>query len=309
MDPRQLAVLRELGDRGSVTAVAAALHISPSAVSQQLAALQRGAAVPLTERRGRVLVLTDAGRAVADAAADVAEALARAEAAVEDYLADPEATVAVAAFSSAAATLFPRLVAALADAGGPRVACADEDVAQADFPALCADYDVVIAHRPEHGPGWPRTVRSFGLLREPIDVALPVGHRLAAREALTAADVAGEPWIAVHEGFPLLGAFEAVVTAAGRPIRPVHRINEFSVSVALVAAGGGVALVPRYTGPQHPGVVLRPIEGAAVTRRIEALARPERLPRAAVASVLRTLARVAGELSAGDRDGVRAVER
>jgi DNA-binding transcriptional LysR family regulator len=52
MDPRQLAVLRELGDRGSVTAVAAALFVTPSAVSQQLAALQRRAAVPLTECRG-----------------------------------------------------------------------------------------------------------------------------------------------------------------------------------------------------------------------------------------------------------------
>ncbi|NHC16169.1 LysR family transcriptional regulator [Motilibacter deserti] len=298
MDPRQLAVLRELGDRGSVTAVAAALHITPSAVSQQLAALQRRAPVPLTERRGRALVLTDAGRAVAAAAADVAAALARAEAAVEDYLADVRATVAVAAFSSAAATLFPPLVAALADADGPHVECADEDVAQADFAGLCADYDVVVAHRPEHGADWPRTVRAVPLLREPIDVALPAGHRLAEWPSVTAAELADEPWIAVHEGFPLLGAFEAVVAAAGRPIRPVHRINEFSVSAAMVAAGGGVALIPRHTGPRHPGVVLRPITGAAVTRRIEALVRPDRLPRAAVTAVLDALVQVAGELSA-----------
>src|SRR5688572_25456125 len=103
MDIRQLAILRELGDRGSVTSVAEALFITPSAVSQQLAALQRAVPVALTQRRGRRLVLTEAGRALAVAAIDVATALARAEAAVDAFLDDPRGLVRVAGFSSAAA--------------------------------------------------------------------------------------------------------------------------------------------------------------------------------------------------------------
>src|SRR5690242_18186179 len=117
MDVRQLAVLRELGDRGSVTAVADALFITPSAVSQQLAALQRTVPVALTRRRGRTLVLTDAGEALAAAATDVATALARAEVAVDAFLEDARGPVRVAAFSSAATAFFPPLLRA-ASAGG-----------------------------------------------------------------------------------------------------------------------------------------------------------------------------------------------
>src|SRR6478736_4482443 len=100
MDPMRLRLLRELGDRGSVTAVAAALHISASAVSQQLAALQAGVPVPLTRKSGRRLVLTEAGEALAVAGSRVEEALAGAHAAVESFLRGPARTVSVSAFNS-----------------------------------------------------------------------------------------------------------------------------------------------------------------------------------------------------------------
>lgn len=283
MDLRQLAVLRELGDRGSVTAVATALFVTPSAVSQQLAALQRSTAVPLTERRGRTLVLTDAGRALAAAAADVAAAVARAERAVDEHLTDPRGTVRVAAFHSAAATVFPRLL----QAGGDAVLeLADQDVEQARFPALTSDHDIVIAHRPDHSPPWPAGTSVTPLLHEPLDVALPVGHPLAARADLSVADVADQPWIAVQSGYPLLGSLEAIAAAAGRPARIRHRINDFTVAAAVVAAGGGIALMPRYTAPVRPDVVLRPLRDLHVARRVDALVRPERALRSAVSGTL-----------------------
>ncbi|NED85297.1 LysR family transcriptional regulator substrate-binding protein, partial [Streptomyces sp. SID11233] len=80
------------------------------------------------------------------------------------------------------------------------------------------------------------------------------------------AQVAGEPWIAVHDGFPLLATLDALATVAGRPLQLVHRVNEFTVSAALVAAGGGLALLPRWTVPAHPGVVLRPLDGVHALR-------------------------------------------
>ena len=152
-------ILRELGDRGSVSAVATALHLTPSAVSQQLASLQRSVPVPLTRLDGRVLVLTDAGRSLAAAAVDVAAALARAGAAVNAHLADPTATVRVVAFHSAASAFFPRLLRA----GVARIECADEDVALVAFPLLRANYDRVVAHRPTGSGTWPGTVTVPGL--------------------------------------------------------------------------------------------------------------------------------------------------
>jgi DNA-binding transcriptional LysR family regulator len=298
MDVRQLMVLRELGDRGSVTSVAEALHLTPSAVSQQLAALQRGVPVALTQRRGRSLVLTDAGRALAAAATDVASALARAEAAVDAFLDDPRGTVRVAAFSSAATAFFPPLLRAAA-AGGPAVACAEHDVSQSRFPALCAEHDVVLAHRLDSSPPWPDTVTVTPLLHEPLDVALAADHPLAGHATLTADQVADGPWVAVHDGFPLLAPLQAIATAAGRPMTIAHRINDLTVAAGLVTAGAGLALMPRHTAPAAPGLVLRPLEGMGLARHVDALVRPERALRSTVGAVLAALTRAADGLAAG----------
>ncbi|MGW7419357.1 LysR family transcriptional regulator [Streptomyces sp. NPDC054813] len=286
MDERQLRVLRELGELGSVTAVAEALRVTPSAISQQLRLLQRSLPVPLTERAGRRLVLTAAGQALADAAIEVETALARARHTVEEYVDEPEGTVSVAAFHSGAAAFYPLLLRQVRGPGSPRITLHDEDVAQADFPPLTRTYDLVLAHRLDHAPPWPRTATATPLLREPLDIALPVGHPLAARTALTARDVSGEPWITVHDGFPLLATVEAIAAAAGHRLDIVHRVNETSVVAELVAAGGGIALMPRWTSRPHPGVTLRPLAGIEAHRHIDALHRPERTARRAVRTVL-----------------------
>ncbi|MBW5482790.1 LysR family transcriptional regulator [Streptomyces bambusae] len=301
MDERQLRVLRELGELGSVTAAAEALRVTPSAVSQQLRLLQRAIPVPLTERDGRRLVLTPAGRALAGAAVEVETALARARRTVDEFLGQSGGTVSVAAFHSAAAFFGPRLLSALASPGSPRLALADEDVSQADFPRLTRSYDVVLAHRLDHAPPWPPSVTVTPLLHEPLDVALPAGHPLAAKPELTAADVAHEPWITTHDGFPLMATIEAIAAAAGRRLHLAHRINEFTVAAELVAAGGGIALMPRWTARPHPNVTLRPLTGVHSRRRIDALHRPERTARAAVQTVL-TLLRTAAA-AVGNRGG------
>lgn len=302
MDERQLRILRELGELGSVTAVAEALLVTPSAISQQLRLLQRAIPVPLTEREGRRLVLTDAGQALAEAAIGVESALARARHTVDDFLDRPDGEVSVAAFHSAASAFFPLLLRGLAAPGGraPALALADEDVPQEDFPRLTRTYDLVLAHRLDHAPPWPRTVTATTLLREPLDVALPTGHPLAARDVLYPDDVADEPWITVHDGFPVLATVEAVAAAAGRRLRPAHRINDFAVAAELVAAGGGVALMPRWTGRSHPEVVLRTLGGVRARRHVDALHRPERAARTAVRTVLTELERAARAIRAGN---------
>ncbi|MFF8424640.1 MULTISPECIES: LysR family transcriptional regulator [unclassified Streptomyces] len=293
MDERQLRILRELGELGSVTAVAEALLVTPSAISQQLRLLQRSIPVPLTERQGRRLVLTDAGQALADAAVEVESALARARHAVEEFAGRPDGEVSVAAFHSAGAAFFPLLLRGLAGPGTPTVALADEDVPQEDFPRLTRAYDLVLAHRLDHAPPWPRTVTVTTLLHEPLDVAMPAGHPLAAKRRVTPRDVADLPWITVHDGFPVMATIEAIAAVAGRRLRLAHRINEFAVVAEAVAAGGGIALMPRWTMRPHPALVLRPLSGVRATRHIDVLCRPERTARRAVRTVLTELRRAA----------------
>jgi DNA-binding transcriptional LysR family regulator len=296
MEIRQLVILRELGERGSVSAVAEALYVTPSAISQQLRLLQATTAFPLTERIGRRLALTDAGRALAAAASEVETALAKARDAVDAFAEEPGGTVSVAAFHSAGATFFPALIRAFA-AGGPTLQLSDQDVAQASFLPLTGDYDIVIAHRLDHSPPWPGTLHSLALLHEPLDVAMPATHPLAAKRRVTPRAVAGEPWIAVQDGFPLLATIVAISAAAHQPIEVVHHINNFAVAGEVVAAGGGLALMPRWTTTLPPGVVLRPLTGVQARRHIDALCRPERAVRRSVTAVLQALQRAATQVS------------
>ncbi|WP_104130071.1 LysR family transcriptional regulator [Cryobacterium sp. N21] len=297
MELRQLAVLRELGERGSVAAVARALHVSSSAVSQQLSALEQRAGVKLTEKHGRVLRLTPAGVALASAAADVSTAMARADEAVARFQNDPGLPVTVSAFHSAGLAWFGPLLNRMHLSGGPTVGCGDEDVPRERFAALVADYDLVIAHRVPHDPAWPNTVAVTPLLFEPLDVAVPVGHPLAEKVSLTLDDIRDEPWVTGHVGFPLAEAVNVVAAAAGQPLRIAHRINEFFVATSVVATGAAIALLPRYTmAPrQGDGVVLVPFRGLTVGRQIDVLSRPEPLARASVRRVLAELVDVAGQ--------------
>ena len=294
MDERQLRVLREVGELGSVTAAAEALLVTPSAISQQLRLLQRSIPVPLTERSGRRVVLTAAGQALAGAAADVESALARARHTVDDFLEQPDAAVSVAAFHSAAAMFYPMLLRA-----GNNVTLHDEDVPQDDFPPLTREYDVVLAHRLDHAPAWPRTVAATPLLHEPLDVAMPADHPLAVKRAVTPRDVAHEPWITVHDGFPLMATIDAIGAATNHRLNLVHRINEFAVVAEVVAAGGGLALMPRWTTRRHPAVVLRPLRNVHARRHIDALHRPERTARQAVRTTLATLHQTAAQIAKG----------
>lgn len=301
MELGQLRALRELGERGSIAAVAAALHVTPSSVSQQISALQRHTPTPLTYRDGRRTALTAAGRALAAAAIGVEVALERAEQSIADFEAGPIGTVSVAAFHSAGLAMFGPLLSAVAGGGQPSVALTDFDVAQTDFPGLTADHDLVVAHRLAGSREWPSWVRAEPLLFEPIDIALRRDHPLAERTSITPADLRDEDWVAVHEGFPLEQAVSVIATIGGQEARIRHRINDFSVAAAVVAAGNGVALLPRHTSDlhRHPELVLRPLELPGLGRHIDCLTRPDTLERASVRAVLAHLTTISADLLAG----------
>lgn len=288
MDVRRLDLLRELAERGTVHAVAEATHRTPSAVSQQLKVLEREAGLPLTERRGRGLVLTDAGRALAASATDVAIAIERATSVWDEYRNHPTGTVTVATFPTFGQMVVPAVLRTLQALPGLRVEVSDRDPDLEDFPALAADFDIVIAHAISGERSWVRRgLRTTSLLTEPLDIVLPVGHRLSGHTVLTPADLVDESWIGVPVGYPLDRLLRSIEAESGGELDVVQRVADNRIAEAMVAAGIGIGLLPRYTasGPER-GIVLRPLAGLDATRRIVALSRPDRAERLAVRTVL-----------------------
>jgi DNA-binding transcriptional LysR family regulator len=292
MDVQRLRILRELADRGSVTAVAAALSFTPSAISQQLKALTAEVGMALTEPEGRGVRLTDAGRALVVEAEDVLAALARVDAAVERLRTAPRGQVRMAMFPSGARMLLPRLLRRLDEAAGVDLQCRDVDMTPGDVPALAADFDVVVSHRDEAAPA-PSTQRweVVPLLREPLDVVLPPGHPLARRRRLRLDELAGEAWISVDVGWPVDDVLRSIATRTGTAPRVVQRINDFSVTEELVVAGRGIALLPRYSTDDRGGrrLVRRPLAGVRAARLVEAVMRTSVAARPAVRTVLAAL--------------------
>lgn len=289
MDVNQLALLRELAERGSVTEVAYALGKTPSAVSQQLRTLQRQMGTVLVERVGRGVRLTDAGHALAESSVKVATALAEAEATWSAFQGGASGTVSMAIFYSAAELLVPGLLTRMRAHPGITLEISDRDVSQDDFTALTSDFDVVVAHRSDDVlPPDRARLTVVPLLREPLDVALPVDHPLAGLEKVSPADVIDEDWIGVPIDYPLDRVLQAMSAQVGVPATVVYRTTHLPLTEKLVAAGHGVALLPRNTSLERsPGrYVLLPLADVRAGRRIEVLMRPDRAARRAVGIVL-----------------------
>jgi DNA-binding transcriptional LysR family regulator len=301
MDLKRLRILRELSDRGTVGATAEAMDVTPSAVSQQLKTLQDELGVVLVEKSGRGVRLTEAGRAMAAAAADVSTAMARAEATVDTYRQGWQTHVKAAFFPSAAEMFLPGLLHRVKAVEGLRFEARFEDPGVAGFTALAADYDVVLAHSVDGPDVFARQgLVVVPLLNEPLDVAMPAGHVLAAKPSLTAGDVVGFPWMGVPEGFPFDTVLRQIEVQAGAPALRAQLFPDLRVLEALVSAGHGLSLLPRYTAlrNQERGFVLRPLLGVTARRSIVALARPDVAARTTIQQVLAMLEAEAASINA-----------
>ena len=132
----------------------------------------------------------------------------------------------------------------------------------------------------DHSPRWPgERVAVIPLAHEPLDVALPAGHRLAGQRAVTADDVVGDRGRRAAPATPPPTCSPPSRRSPAVQLNIVHRINDYSTVAALVAAGGVIGLLPRHTARPvlNPDIVLRPLEGISTRRRIDVLARPENL--------------------------------
>jgi DNA-binding transcriptional LysR family regulator len=306
MDVRRLELLRELAERGSVTAVARATNRTASAVSQQLKVLEREAGIPLTERSGRGIRLTGAGRALARTATDVAVALERADALWEDFKQAPQGEVSLTTFPTGGQMLLPGLLTAVAPLPGLTLICSDQDPLLPDFADLTSDVDIVIADSPGTLPSWrERGLAVVPLMQEPMDVAMPEGHPLAAKSVLQPKDLVDETWIGVPREFPYDRIIRQVEIANGSPATIGQRFLDNGIIEAVVAAGLGVAILPRYTTrSQGNGLTTRPLRGIRSTRQISALLRPDRIERPSVRRVLELLRAEAARIQAANESAV-----
>lgn len=251
LDVRRLRLLRELAHRETIAAVAEAASYTPSAVSQQLAILEREAGVALLERTGRRVRLTPAGRSLVAHAEEVLAELERAEATLARARVGLTGRLRIGAFPSAARTLLPPVLVALGrDHPGLDLAVEEADplaVAEAvragelDV-ALTQDYDLVPA--PER-PG----LESVVVLSEPM--CLASGARPADPDD-PVGSFRGDPWIMGRPGTLCRAAAERICQAAGFEPRVRHQSDDFPTALALVAAGQGQALLPELGAVNAP---------------------------------------------------------
>ncbi|WP_426366585.1 LysR family transcriptional regulator [Streptomyces sp. E-08] len=304
LDLRKLRVLRELSERGTVSAAARALHLTPQAVSQQISALGRELGVPLTEPSGRRLRLTGAARIVlrhADAVFTQVEQM-RAELAAHES--GERGEVAVAGFSTTLSALILPAVARLRETRPLlRTSLAEVDPPESFSLLHRGETDVVISadttHRPGPGADDGRPDARFhrvALCDDPFDIALPEGHRLLDSPRLLLADLAEETWIFATTGMCHdIGV--AACTAAGFTPQASHAIGDWDATLAAVRLGLGVALVPRMAKPApRPEVTIRAFSEQAPSRTVFAAVREgsQTSPEiAAVLDALRTVARAA----------------
>lgn len=274
LDLRRLSLLRELHARGTIAAVADAMRLTPSAVSQQLAVLERETGVRLLEPAGRGVRLTDPAIVLVRHAEEL---LQRAEAA-EAELAGVSGSVGgrgrIASFQSAALQLAVPAIRALArDAPDLRCELIEAEPEEA-LPALAlGDVDLVLGDEWPSAPhARPAGVERRELHRDFVRIVLAVDHPISLRhpKEVPLAAVARETWTAGHPGTP----WEAMVNRTCRELGGYepdvrHRTNDAVVSLALIAAGEAVTLLPDLVFRQpHPGVAVRAIADAVVERRI-----------------------------------------
>ncbi|MEA2126034.1 MAG: hypothetical protein QOI80_2816 [Solirubrobacteraceae bacterium] len=290
LDLRRLRLLHELHARGTIAAVADALQFTPSAVSQQLAVLEREAGVALLERAGRGVRLTDAALVLVEHAAALLERAEQAETELAAASGRVVGRARIAAFQSVSMLIAAPAIEALAREF-PDLRCElIEAEPEGSLPALAlGDYDLVLADEWQHQPRPPIAgVDRFDLHVDRVRLVMPASHPLARRRRVSLGALSDALWISGPQGAGWsemteracreLGGFEPQVR---------HRTNDGIVTQHLVARGLAVALLPDLaTQGGLEGVALRPIAEGELHRALFAATRAADAGRPAVRALL-----------------------
>ncbi len=297
LNAARLQILARLEALGTVRAVGASLHLSPSAVSAQLATLEAETGTRLLDRTGRRVRLTPAGSALARHARVILDQMALAEAELAHPDGQPAGTVRVAAFTSAVRALVIPLARRLA-AEHPRVGL---EVVELDpresGPALRrADVDVVVtADLLDGARPADAEVATVPLLEDPVVLVAPPGAPAIAADVADLAELADASWAADLPGTYLSTLVESACRDAGFAPRVVARLPSYELLLAHVEAGLSVALLPGLAVDRRYDVVARPLRTPR-TRQVYAAVRRGAPPTAATALVLAGLRRAARDV-------------
>ena len=298
-DPRRLAVLLAVYRAGGVNAAADLLHVTPSAVSQQITRLEAEEGVQVLVRGPRGATLTRAGRILAESAERIEAELVDARKAIATLGGEVAGRVTIAAFQTAIrAVVGPALAVVTERYPGLELAVEERELTESLRRLRDGDADIVLMERDEDSDTTvPRGVRDTVLLEEPWRLVLPAS--VAAPTQL--ADLRDASWVGSEPGTAAARALGRVAATLGTRLRTRHQYYDFDVALALVAAGQGVAMLPALAlqGDVPAGVSIVTVPGLGSRRLVARHRATRRAPGPAVAAVLDVLLGVAAELELG----------
>jgi DNA-binding transcriptional LysR family regulator len=285
LDVRRLRVLCEVARAGSLAGAAEALNYSASAVSQQIATLEREVGMALVERRSRGIILTEAGRTLVEHAEAVFNRLEAAEEALAEIASGRGGLLRIAAFPTVAGTVLPKAAAAFRVAH-PGVRLKVTEAGPATSVTLLRDGRLDLALTLDL-PAAERGVEVIHLFNDPVQLAVPADHPLAEAGEARLADLVGEIWVDVPPSNSHSNLLVRACTQAGFVPNVAYESDDYEVIRELVATGVGIALLPDLARrPPDDRVVLVSLGPDAPRRAIQAAARPEAIRTAAASAML-----------------------
>jgi DNA-binding transcriptional LysR family regulator len=273
LDVRRMRVLREVASRGSIAAAAQALSFTPSAVSQQIAALEREAGVALVERGPRSVRLTEAGRTLVAHTDELLVRLQTAESEIHAIAGLRSGTLRVASFPTAFATIMPGAISEFRRRHpGVELTLTESDPGTSFARLKAGEFDLALVYEYDFVPlPADESVELVHLMDDPVNVLLPRTHPAARRRAVRLIELADESWITSTPRSSCHAFVRRACNAAGFEPELRMQSDDHGVWQGLVAAGVAVALVSELSLPiLHPAVVVRPVAPRPLGRRIYA---------------------------------------
>ena len=299
MDFQRMKTLRELALRGTMAAVAESLHLSASAVSQQISVLEDEVGLALIERRGRGVQLTEAGQRLVRHADQLISVMERAGADLAELRGTPFGEIHLAIFPSIASRVLPPVMAAMAR-DYPGISFLAEEVEP--LPALTAlrswQCDIAFFDDLSLPKGYSlESLEVFSIFEDELVAVLPAGHPLAARRSIPLKALKEEPWAIDTRPNTFSNVIFGMCERRGFRPRVVGRFDAYDVISALVAHASAVSVLPRIrvTNWERTGVVYRPLQ-PGVRRSIRMAVRRDELRRPALRVVVDKLREVASWL-------------
>lgn len=300
LDLDRLRALSAVATYGSVSAAADVLHVTTSAVSQQVAKLERETGQKLLERNGRGVRLTDAAELLAAHAERILAMIEAAESDLEAHRGEVVGELALSAFPTAARGLVPAALRALTRDHRRLTVCLREQEPHAAVPlAVRGEIDLGVVQDWLNVPlAIPEGLIKAPLLDDVADLALPVDHPLAERHVIDLGELRDDSWIVPSPGAICRDWLVHSLRSASLEPRIAHTADEYATQLALVAGGLGVAIMPRLGRCDVPeGVRLVPVR-PTLTRHVYAIWRAEAAHRPAIRAAVAALRAAAPTLSA-----------